>query len=96
MTVRLQINHEARRIILPPGVIRPNDYAHLWQLLSVTAQNERVLVGRLLEQAHGCRSRQVKGAACDACWDNAMVTTLEAEGWTIVREATSQPGGVAS
>ena len=94
MAAGLQINHEARRITLPPGVIRPNDYACLWRLLPVTAQDERMTVGRLLEQAHGCGSRQVRNTACDACWDNAMVTTLEAEGWTIVRETTGQPDGV--
>ena len=92
----LRINHKARRIILPPGVIRPVDYSRLWVLLSVTAQNERMTVGRLLEQAHGCKSQQIKNASCDACWDNAMVTTLEAEGWTIVREATSPPAVVGS
>ena len=90
----LRINHEARRITLPPGVIRPDAYSRLWELLSVTAQNERMTVGRLLEQAHGCKSQQIKNASCDACWDNAMVTTLEAEGWTIVRETTGQPDGV--
>lgn len=94
MAAGLQINHEARRITLPPGVIRPNDYSRLWELLSATAQETQLVVGRLLEQAHGCESRQVRYAACDACWDNAMVTTLEAEGWTIVRETTSPPDGV--
>ena len=95
MAVGLQINHEARRITLPPGVIRPNDYACLWQLLPVTAQEARMTVGRLLEQAHGCKSQQIKNASCDACWDNAMVTTLEAEGWTIERQETSPPDGAA-
>ena len=96
MAAGLQINHEARRITLPPGVIRPDAYSRLWQLLSVTAQNERMTVGLLLEQAHGCKSQQIKNASCDACWDNAMVTTLEAEGWTIVREETSRLDGAGS
>ena len=92
----LRINHKARRIILPPGVIRSGDYSRLWELLSVTAQEARMMVGRLLEQAHGCKSQQIKSAFCDACWDNAMVTTLEAEGWTIERQTTSPPDGAAS
>ena len=92
----LRINHKARRITLPPGVIQTADYAYLWRLLPEAAQEGRMMVGRLLEQAHGCGPRQPRGTACDACWDEAMVTTLEAEGWTIVRETTSQPDGAAS
>ena len=92
----LRINRKARRIILPPGVIRPGDYSRLWELLSATAQEARLVVGRLLEQAHGCESRQVRYAACDTCWDEALLMTLEAEGWTIVRETTSPPAVVGS
>ena len=77
----LQIDHEARRITLPPGWIDGFAYVDLISMLSKVQDSERLTTRRLLALAHGHST----GTPCDACWDEATLLTLEAHGWTIER-----------
>ena len=77
----LQIDHEARRITLPPGWIDGFAYVDLISMLSKVQDSERLTTRRLLAMAHGHST----GTPCDACWDEATLLTLEAHGWTIER-----------
>lgn len=77
----LQIDHEARRLTLPSGRINGFAYVDLSCMLSKAQDSERLTTGRLLALAHGHST----GTPCDACWDEAIIVTLEAHGWTIER-----------
>ena len=79
-----------RRITVPPGAI---DGSNFGDLVNIVREYEmyRRLVSVLLT-GHGCNLDEV----CNPCWDEALLMTLEAEGWTIVRETTGQPDGAAS
>lgn len=77
----LQIDHEARRLTLPSGRINGFAYVDLIRMLSKAQNSERLTTGRLLALAHGHST----GTPCDACWDEAIIVTLEAHGWTIER-----------
>lgn len=77
----LQIDHEARRLTLPSGRIDGFAYVDLSRMLSKVQDSERLTTRRLLAMAHGHST----GTPCDACWDEAIIVTLEAAGWTIER-----------
>ncbi len=77
----LQIDHEARRLTLPSGRINGFAYVDLIRMLSKVQNAMRLTTGRLLALAHGHST----GTPCDACWDEAIIVTLEAHGWTIER-----------
>jgi len=77
----LQIDHEARRITLPPGWIEGLAYVDLINILTEMQNAVRLTTGRLLALAHGHST----GTPCDACWDEAIITALETAGWTIER-----------
>ena len=77
----LQIDHEARRLTLPSGQINGFAYVDLVSMLPKVQDSERLTTGRLLAMAHGHST----GTPCDACWDEAIIVTLEGTGWTIER-----------
>jgi hypothetical protein len=77
----LQIDHEARRLTLPSGQIDGLAYVDLINILTEMQNAVRLTTGRLLALAHGHST----GTPCDACWDEAIIVTLEAAGWTIER-----------
>ena len=85
----VRVDERARRLTVPPGALNGVNYARLSTL--VRERGGQVRLRQVLTSAHGCR----RGDTCNACVDTAVLTMLEAEGWTIVREATSQPGGAA-
>ena len=79
-----------RRITIPPGAIDGSGFGALANMTQDYGLYRQLLP--ILMTAHGCRLNDV----CNQCWDEAMMMTLEAEGWTIVRETTGQPDGAAS
>lgn len=81
------IDTATRRITVPPGAI---DGSNFGDLVNIVREYEtyRRLVPVLLA-GHGCQLNNV----CNPCWDEALLMTLEAEGWTIERQETSRPGG---
>ena len=79
-----------RRITVPPGAIDGSNFGDLGNIVREYAMYRRLV--SVLMTGHGCNLDEV----CNPCWDEALLMTLEAEGWTIVREATSPPAGVGS
>ena len=86
----VRVDERARRLTVPPGALNGVNYARLSTL--VRERGGQVRLRQVLTSAHGCRL----GDTCNACVDTAVLTMLEAEGWTIVRQETSPPDGVAS
>ena len=86
---RVVVDRRARRLTVPPGVLTGVNYA---QLAALVKSDAHVDVRRMLSVAHGCQ----RNNTCNPCVDTAILMTLEAEGWTIIREATSPPAGVGS
>lgn len=76
-----------RRITVPPGAIDGSNFSDLVDIIQKYETFRRLI--QLLVIGHGCRLY----AVCNQCWDEALLMTLEAEGWTIVRETTGQPDG---
>ena len=79
-----------RRITVPPGAIDGSNFGDLGNIVREYAMYRRLV--SVLMTGHGCNLDEV----CNPCWDEALLMTLEAEGWTIVRQETSPPDGVAS
>ncbi len=84
------IDETARRLTVPPGAQSSDNYGDLLDLVKDYAALTRLR--KFLTLAHRCGENDL----CNPCWDEALLMTLEAEGWTIVCEATSQPGGAGS
>ena len=78
-----------RRITVPPGAIGGSNFGDLGNIVREYAMYRRLV--SVLMTGHGCNLDEV----CNPCWDEALLMTLEAEGWTIERQTTSQPDGAA-
>ena len=79
-----------RRITVPPGAIDGSNFGDLGNIVREYAMYRRLV--SVLMTGHGCNLDEV----CNPCWDEALLMTLETEGWTIERQETSPPDGVAS
>ena len=78
-----------RRITVPPGAIDGSNFGDLGNIVREYAMYRRLV--SVLMTGHGCNLDEV----CNPCWDEALLMTLEAEGWTIERQTTSPPDGAA-
>ena len=86
----LVIDTATRRITVPPGAIDGSNFSDLVDIIQKYETFRRLI--QLLVIGHGCRLY----AVCNQCWDEALLMTLEAEGWTIERQTTSPPDGAGS
>ena len=84
------IDETARRLTVPPGAQSGDNYGDLLGLVKDYKALARLRT--FLKLAHRCGEDDL----CNPCFDDAVLMTLEAEGWTIVRETTSQQAGAAS
>ena len=83
------IDEAARRLTVPPGAQSGNNYGDLLGLVKDYEALARLR--KFLQLAHRCGENDL----CNPCFDDAVLMTLEAEGWTIERQTTSQPDGAA-
>ena len=84
------IDEVARRLTVPPGAQSGDNHGDLLRLVKDFMAQARLR--KFLQLAHRCGEDDL----CNPCWDEALLMTLEAEGWTIVRQETSPPAGVGS